>query len=65
MELASRLRSYDREGDALRQRRIEVLGGRIAARLARRYAGRPAEERPRAWLTYHAYHKSPDWLGPP
>jgi glycosyltransferase involved in cell wall biosynthesis len=64
VELASRLRSYDREGDALRQRRIEALGGRIAARLARRYAGRPAEQRPRAWLTYHAYHKSPDWLGP-
>ena len=64
VELASRLRSYDRDGDALRQRRIEALGGRIAARLARRYARRPPEERPRAWLTYHAYHKSPDWLGP-
>ena len=38
VELASRLRSYDRDGDALRQRRIEALGGRIAARLARRYA---------------------------
>ena len=25
---------------------------------------RPAEARPRAWFTYHAYHKSPDWLGP-
>jgi glycosyltransferase involved in cell wall biosynthesis len=64
VELASRLRSYDRDGDALRQRRIAALGGRIAARLVRRYAGRPAAERPRAWLTYHAYHKSPDWLGP-
>ena len=64
VELASRLRSYDRDGNALRQRRIEVLGGRIAVRLARRYARRPPEERPRAWLTYHAYHKSPDWLGP-
>lgn len=64
VELASRLRSYDREGDAVRQRRLEALGGRLAARLARRYARRPAKERPRAWLTYHAYHKSPDWLGP-
>ena len=26
-----------------------------------RYRARP----PQAWLTYHAYHKSPDWLGPP
>jgi glycosyltransferase involved in cell wall biosynthesis len=64
VELASRLRSYDREGDALRQRRIEALGSRIAGRLRRRYAGRPPAARPRAWLTYHAYHKSPDWLGP-
>jgi glycosyltransferase involved in cell wall biosynthesis len=63
-ELASRLRSYDRDGDAVRQRRIEALGSRVAARLVRRYAARPADERPRAWLTYHAYHKSPDWLGP-
>jgi glycosyltransferase involved in cell wall biosynthesis len=64
VELASRLRSYDRDGDARRQRRIAALGGRIAARLTRRYARRLAAERPRAWLTYHAYHKSPDWLGP-
>jgi glycosyltransferase involved in cell wall biosynthesis len=62
--LASRLRSYDRDGDAVRQRRIQALGGRIADRLTRRYALLPAETRPRAWLTYHAYHKSPDWLGP-
>src|SRR5690606_7878958 len=64
VELASRLRSYDRDGDARRQHRIEALGARLAARLVRRYSGRPPEERPRAWLTYHAYHKSPDWLGP-
>jgi glycosyltransferase involved in cell wall biosynthesis len=64
MELASRLRSYDRDGDAMRQQRIEALGGDVAARLVRRYAARPTERRPRAWLTYHAYHKSPDWLGP-
>lgn len=62
--LASRLRSYDRDGNALRQRRIEGMGGRIADRLTRRYALLPAANRPRAWLTYHAYHKSPDWLGP-
>ena len=64
VELASRLRSYDRTGDPVRQRRIEALGARLAARLLRRYRGRPAGARPGAWLTYHAYHKSPDWLGP-
>ena len=60
VELASRLRSYDRDGDAQRQGRIRGLAERSAARLLRRYHARP----PRAWLTYHAYHKSPDWLGP-
>jgi glycosyltransferase involved in cell wall biosynthesis len=62
--LASRLRSYDGGGDARRQERIRSLGGRLAARLLRRYREMPAAERPCAWLTYHAYHKSPDWLGP-
>jgi glycosyltransferase involved in cell wall biosynthesis len=62
VELASRLRSYDRSGDPVRQRRIEALGGRLAARLMRRYRASAAP--PCAWLTYHAYHKSPDWLGP-
>ena len=64
VELASRLRTYDRAGDGSRQRRIEALGQKCAARLMRGYGRRPAEARPRAWLTYHAYHKSPDWLGP-
>jgi glycosyltransferase involved in cell wall biosynthesis len=63
-ELASRLSSYDRTGDARRQRRLRAVGERIGARLLRRYAARAPEERPGAWLTYHAYHKSPDWLGP-
>jgi glycosyltransferase involved in cell wall biosynthesis len=63
-ELASRLRSYDPTGDALRQRRLRTVGERLADRLLRRYAGLVPEARPCAWLTYHAYHKSPDWLGP-
>lgn len=64
VELASRLRSFDREGDDERQRRIESVGKRAADRLIARYRARPAAERPQAWVTYHAYHKSPDWLGP-
>ena len=63
-ELASRFRSYDGAGDARRQRRLRSVGGRTADRLLRRYAGRAQDARPCAWLTYHAYHKSPDWLGP-
>ncbi len=62
--LASRLRSYDRDGNQERQRRIERLGARFADRLITRYQKMPAVERPKAWITYHGYHKSPDWLGP-
>ena len=40
------------------------LGRRVAGQLLERYRRMPAGRRPRAWLTYHAYHKSPDWLGP-
>jgi glycosyltransferase involved in cell wall biosynthesis len=64
VELASRLRSYDRTGDGARQRRIQAVGERLASRLERRYRQMPPARRPRAWLTYHAYHKSPDWIGP-
>ena len=64
VETASRLRSYDGGGVALRQARIADLGARMAARLIRRYRARPPGRRPRAWFTYHLYHKAPDWLGP-
>jgi glycosyltransferase involved in cell wall biosynthesis len=64
VELASRLRSYDRTGDPTRQRHIRGLGQRVTGQLLERYRRTPAARRPRAWLTYHAYHKSPDWLGP-
>jgi glycosyltransferase involved in cell wall biosynthesis len=64
IELASRFRSYDRGGDAARQRRLAALGGRLAARAVRRYRQLPPGERPGMWFTYHLYHKAPDWLGP-
>lgn len=64
VETASAFRSYDGAGDALRQDRLRALGGRLAERLVRRYRSRPGERRPRAWFTYHLYHKAPDWLGP-
>ena len=62
VEIACRLRSYDREGDLLRQQRLQTLGERCARNLLRRY--RRGQVRPQAWLTYHGYHKAPDWLGP-
>jgi hypothetical protein len=54
VELASHLRSYDKAGDAMRQRRIRAVGERLAPRLLRRYRQMPPGRRPRAWLTYHA-----------
>jgi len=63
VEIAARLRSYDRTGDPDRQHRLATLGAYKAERLLRRYVEAPAA-RPGAWLTYHVYHKSPDWLGP-
>jgi glycosyltransferase involved in cell wall biosynthesis len=62
VEIACRLRSYDRTGDVLRQQRLQALGERCAEKLLRSY--RQGHERPQAWLTYHGYHKAPDWLGP-
>jgi glycosyltransferase involved in cell wall biosynthesis len=62
-ELAARLRSYDGKGDQGRQHRLANLGAYKAERLLRRYAS-GSMQLPSAWLTYHVYHKSPDWLGP-
>ncbi|SNB53101.1 Glycosyltransferase involved in cell wall bisynthesis [Arboricoccus pini] len=63
VSLASRLRLFDKEGDEVRQRRLE----RLADRECRRYlAGIKSGRRlqPDLWFTYHGYHKAPDLLGP-
>ncbi|MBL8838724.1 MAG: glycosyltransferase family 4 protein [Alphaproteobacteria bacterium] len=64
VERAARLRSLDIAGDADRQARIAMLGGRLSARLIARLRRRPFGERPHAFLTYHLYYKAPDWIGP-
>ena len=61
--LAARLRSWEGSGDNGRQRQIERQGAALARRLIRGYGKRP-ETQPDLWLTYHLYHKAPDWLGP-
>ena len=58
--VASRFVSRDGAGNPVRQARIREIGGRLADRLVRRWRDAP----PDAWLTYHLYHKAPDWLGP-
>ena len=63
-ELISRFVSRDGAGDPDRQARLQGLGDKLVDRLTRQLAARPLEQRPKAWLTYHLYHKAPDWLGP-
>ena len=64
VDLAARLRTWDGAGDSWRQARLREVGERLARRLLGRYNRRPVAERPDAWLTYHVYHKAPDWIGP-
>ncbi len=60
--LAADFRSFDRDGDPARQRRLKAEGAAIAADLVAGY--RASATPPEAWFTYHLYHKAPDWLGP-
>ncbi|HEX4885302.1 MAG TPA: glycosyltransferase family 4 protein [Casimicrobiaceae bacterium] len=61
--VASRLRTYEGRGDAVRQRRLAAIGAGLAQRLIRRWQRAP-DEAPHLWFTYHLYHKAPDPLGP-
>jgi glycosyltransferase involved in cell wall biosynthesis len=64
VEVAALFRSLEPRGDSERQTRLAGIGGRLAARLARRWLAHPAQERPRVFVTYHLYYKAPDWIGP-
>jgi glycosyltransferase involved in cell wall biosynthesis len=59
--LASRLRTFDRDGDARVQHGHRAQGERDARGLAARYA---SAGRPDVWFTYHLHHKAPDCVGP-
>lgn len=62
VDVISSLRSYDREGSVTNQQQIKRHADnerdRIIACLEG--LGSPID----FWLTYHAYHKAPDWFGP-
>jgi glycosyltransferase involved in cell wall biosynthesis len=61
--IASRLRSYDREGDPQQQSRLAEQGRQTAERLVHEWR-REGDTAPGLWFTYHLYYKAPDWLGP-
>ncbi len=63
VELASHFRSWIKAPDEARQRRLDAVGAKLAARLIKRYRARPPSERPAVWFTYHLYHKAPDFIG--
>lgn len=60
LAIASRLRSWDGEGNARRQDHIRLRGQTLAQRYVERHKRHP----PDLWFTYHLYHKAPDWIGP-
>lgn len=64
VELASTLRTYDGDGDALRQGALREQGIAIGRGLAAQWRAGLREARPDLWFTYHVYYKAPDWLGP-
>lgn len=64
VELVSTFRSYDAGGDAARQAGLREQGMALGRRLGEQWRDGPAAARPELWFTYHAYYKSPDWLGP-
>jgi glycosyltransferase involved in cell wall biosynthesis len=61
--VASRFRSFERNGGSPRQPRLASAGALLARRFLRR-CDRAPETTPELWFTYHLYHKAPDWLGP-
>ncbi len=61
--LAARFRSFEGQGDPIRQARLATVGRALANRFLRRCRAAP-ETAPELWFTYHIHHKAPDWLGP-
>ncbi len=63
-ELISEFRSYEKNGDPVKQLSIRKSAEEEAARIISHCKALPANERPKLWFTYHIYHKAPDWIGP-
>ena len=61
VDIASTLRSFDRNGDRAHQLALKDRAQAERQRLLQAFARQQA---PDLWFTYHAYHKAPDWLGP-
>ena len=62
VELASQLRTFDKQGDSYRQQRLIIIAQKEAIRIMRRWNKQGF--RPHAWFSYHLYYKAPDLIGP-
>ncbi|MEO1020191.1 MAG: glycosyltransferase family 4 protein, partial [Pseudomonadota bacterium] len=58
----SKFRSYEGAGSAANQARVRQQAEKERHHILA--AIQDSEQTPNLWFTYHAYHKSPDWLGP-
>ncbi len=63
-EVASRMPSWRRSFDPEAAERLDRQAAVRVESLIRRYRRRPAERRPRLWMTYQNYYRCPDLLGP-
>jgi|GEM_PF-1556181 len=63
-ELASRMTTWRREFEPGAAERMERAAALIVETLIRRYRRRLPTRRPRFWMTYQNYSRSPDLLGP-
>ena len=64
VEMVSDFRSFEGDGDAVRQTRLRDQGLAIAQALVLQWRDGSRGDRPDVWFTYHLYYKAPDWLGP-
>ena len=62
--VASENRTWEGKGNKSDQLRIEMEAKAEADNIYKKYLSLPITKQPKFWLTYHLYHKSPDWIGP-
>lgn len=61
--LMSEFRSFEGKGDPSAQTALAAQGQGEAREICRQQQQKPREQRIQLWLTYHLYHKAPDFLG--
>lgn len=64
VELISEFRSYEGKGNYDQQIHIKEKAAIETKRILSDLKIRSKKMRPKAWVTYHLYHKAPDWIGP-